>query len=171
LKIRQETFIVSDLDDTLFSRVEQLEKEPELVLRRGYVWNTYLINEIGISPMLKKYYVNKNYPQEIIQKLNPKKSLILTAGIYEYQMGKQKALWLTDYPIQIVHTWKDKILELIRYILYTLKYIPSEIEIYEDRPEFFIEYRDFIESCLGTKLHIHHVEMDGNSGYKKIETV
>lgn len=169
LEKKDKNFIISDLDDTLFSRAEQLEKEPELVLRRWYMWNTYLINEIGMPSMIKKYYTNKSYPRDIVDTFTTHESLILTAGIYEYQIGKQKALWLTDFPIKIVSEWKDKILELIRYVIYTLEYVPSEVTVYEDRPQFFIEYRTFIEECLGTKLNVYLVEMDGNDEYKKIE--
>jgi len=57
----------------------------------------------------------------------------------------------------------------IQYVLFTLKYIPSEIIIYEDRPQYFIKYRELIEWVLGCELTIMRVEMDGNNGYKKIE--
>jgi hypothetical protein len=51
-------------------------------------------------------------------------------------------------------------LELIKYVIYKLKFIPSKITVYEDRPQYFIEYRDLIEDVLGTKLEIMYVEMD-----------
>lgn len=164
-------FSVIDLDDTIFSREEQLRKESVLREKRGYEWNTYMINHIGIGDMLKKYYLWKKYPKDIIDTTSPDSSLILTAWVPEYQMWKIETLWLQDFSYRIVWEWKDKILELICYIIFKLRYIPSEIIIYEDRPEYFLKYRELIEWVLGVKLRIMYVEMDGNRGYKKIEEI
>jgi hypothetical protein len=97
--------------------------------------------------------------------------IILTAGMPELQIMKARWAGLEKYTLRVVAEWKDKILEAIRYVLFELKYIPSEIIVYEDRPQFFIEYRALIEWVLWTKLTIMYVEMDGNNGYKKIEAV
>lgn len=161
------TFSICDIDDTLFSRKEQLENEDELVKRRWSKGNTYMINTIGIHNMIQKYYKGKAYPQDIIGTLSPENSLLLTAGVVEYQKSKVSAMNLNNYPIKIVQRGKDKILATLRYIIFELKYIPSHITLYEDRPEYFIEYRDFLESILWCTLTIIHVEMDGNDGYKK----
>lgn len=163
--------IVSDLDDTIFSRYEQIKNEPELQIRRWYEGNKYMINHIGINPMIEKYYFWKEYPKDIVSKLNSKSSLILTAWVIEYQQKKYEVLGLQSFPIRIVWEWKDKILEIIRYVLFELKYIPKNIIIYEDRPQFFLEYRMLIEECLGTKLIIYLVEMNRNDWYKKIELI
>ena len=162
-------FSICDLDDTIFARADQLACEPELVKRRGYEWNTYMINEIGLHNMIQKYYQWKTYPKEIIEKNTPENTLILTAGIPEYQELKSRALKLTHFPMQVVWEWKDKILATIRYVIFELKYIPSEIIVYEDRPQYFVEYRELIEWVLGTKLTIMFVEMNGNIWYNKIE--
>lgn len=164
-------FSICDLDDTLFARKDQLNSEPELVKKRWYEGNTYMINNISIHVMIQKYYEWKNYPQNIISKLSPETTLILTAGIPEYQYLKVKAMDLENFPLQIVWEGKDKILATLRYIIFQLKYIPSEIIVYEDRPQYFIEYRDLIEWVLWTKLTIMQVEMDGNEWYRKIEQV
>ncbi|MCD5374977.1 hypothetical protein LR010_00830 [Candidatus Gracilibacteria bacterium] len=165
------SFVICDLDDTLFGRKDQMQGEPELKKNRGYAGNTYMINEIGIHEMIRKYYMDTEYPQDILSRLTPEKTLLLTAGIPEYQQLKVRAMHLEKFPLQVVWEGKDKILETIRYVLFELKYIPSEIVIYEDRPHFFIEYKDLIEGVLGTKLTIMYVEMDGNNGYKKIEEI
>lgn len=171
LERKEIDFSICDLDDTLFSRAEQLENEPMLKAKRGYEWNTYMINEIGINSMIEKYYVGKNYPQDILKQCDIANTLILTAGIPEYQMRKYESLNLAPYAIEIVREGKDKVLATIRYILFSLKYIPTSITVYEDRPQFFIKYRTLIEWCLNTKLKIFFVEMDGNRWYKKIEAV
>ncbi len=168
---RDFVFSICDLDDTLFSRQEQLNNEPELVKRRWHEGNTYMINHIGIEAMVNKYYTNKQYPQEIVEKLNPENSIILTAGIPEYQHAKRRAMNIEHIPMRVVWKGEDKILQTIRYILFHLQYIPKEIIIYEDRPQFFVQYHKLIEWILWCKLTIMYVEMDGNNGYKKIEEV
>lgn len=69
----------------------------------------------------------------------------------------------------VTETGEDKIIALIRYIIFNLQYIPSKIIVYEDRPQYFIEYKDMICDILGCKLEIMYVEMDSNKGYKNIE--
>jgi hypothetical protein len=98
-------------------------------------------------------------------------SLVLTAGVPEYAMMKYRATWLENFPVEVVYDGKDKILKTLQYVLFKLKYIPSEIVVYEDRPQYFVEYRELIEWLLWTKLTIMYVEMDGNDGYKKIAEV
>ncbi len=171
LKKTKTHFFVSDLDETLFSRKKQLKNEEGLRKNRGEAWNTYMVNNIGIYEMIEKYYVKKKYPQEIITTLHDQESLILTAGMPEYQEMKKRALGFDDIPMRVVVSSEDKILELIRYVLFRLKYLPKTITIYEDRPEYFIKYRPLIEKVLSCQLKIMKVEMDGNNGYKKIEEV
>jgi len=43
--------------------------------------------------------------------------------------------------------------------------------LYEDRPEYFIEYRDLIEDVLETKLIIKKVVMHGNTGKMDIQEI
>jgi len=163
---------VADFDYTLFSRDEQLEKEQYLRENRGDLWPK-AIAEIGwgINSYIEKYYLNKIFPTEILEKFNKKYDLIITAWIYEFQIAKLNASNLTDYNFVITKNWEEKIIELIRYIIYKLKFIPSKITVYEDRPQYFIEYRDLIKDVLEVKLEIMYVEMDWNNGYKKIEKV
>jgi hypothetical protein len=58
------------------------------------------------------------------------------------------AAGLDKYHIIVTQKASDKVLKTIRYVLYTLKYIPNTITIYEDRPQRFLEYRDLIEKVL-----------------------
>ena len=158
---------IVDFDYTIFSRDEQLEKEEYLRKNRWDLWPKAIIENDWIHKFLEKYYNNTNFPTTILDKLNKKYDLIITAGVYEYQVSKLIACKLDDYNYIITESAKDKILEIIRYIIYKLKFIPSSINIYEDRPEYFKEYKDLIEDILGTKLNIYYVEMDWNRGYKK----
>ena len=169
LERRDTSFVFCDLDDTLFGRKDQMEAEPELVKRRWYEWNTYMVNEIGMHSMIRDHYEWKPYPQDIISKLSPETTLLLTAWIHEYQQLKRRAMKIENFPMRVVWEWKDKIMATIQHILFELKYIPSEIIVYEDRPQYFIQYRELIEWVLGCELTIMKVEMDGNDGYNKIE--
>ncbi len=169
LEKKDTIFHVCDLDDTLFWRRDQLEWEPILQEKRWYEWNTEMINVIGLHTMIEKYYKWKQFPKDIISKFTPDNSLILTAGIPEYQHLKVQAMNIAHYPLKIVWEWKDKVMATIQHVLFKLTYIPSEIIVYEDRPEYFVKYRELIEQTLWTKLTIMKVEMDGNDGYKNIE--
>jgi len=99
-------------------------------------------------------------------------SFIVFLFMYEWQLAKIRTLKeLNNFRVINTSNWSEKIVELIRYILFELRYIPSEIIVYEDRPQYFVEYRELIEEVLGTKLTVMYVEMDGNNGYKKIEAI
>ena len=171
LEKKENKMVVCDLDATLFSRDEQLQSEQILRENRWDAGNTVMINNLWIDYMLENYYKNKKYPQEIISKLDPSRDIIITVGIPEYQYAKLEWMKLRHFNTIVVSQAPEKILETIRYIIYTLQYIPSEIIVYEDRPEYFIEYREFIQEILWTKLTIMKVEMDGNEGYKNISEV
>jgi hypothetical protein len=169
LEKKESTLRICDFDDTIFWRRDQLASEEMLRLNRWDAGTTIITNTLWIEKYMHKYYKGVNYPKDIISLLNKESDVILTAGMKELQYMKIQATGLQDYNLRIVNNWEEKILETIRYFLLELKYIPSEIIVYEDRPQFFVKYRELIEWVLGTKLTIMCVEMDWNDGYKKIE--
>lgn len=162
---------VSDFDYTIFSRDEQLEGEAGLRENRGAKWNSYILYQLGLPYLIDTYYKDKDFPKDIIEQMNPEYDLILTAGMQEIQEAKLQALWLDHFPLLVTKDGQDKILALIRYVIYVLKFIPKEIIVYEDRPQYFVEYRELIEWVLGTKLTLNFVEMDGNKGYTSISEI
>jgi hypothetical protein len=155
--------IVTDLDDTIFSRNEQLEWSEELRKNRWVNWNTKIINEIWIKNYINSWVKWKDYPKNIISLLNKKTDVIITAGFLEIQKMKVQELWITDYKMIVVNEWKDKIISTIQYIIYDLGFIPSSITIYEDRPEFFVKYRDLLSDILWTKIIVNKVHMTDNN--------
>jgi len=171
LKKVESTLRICDFDDTLFGRRDQLEQEEMLRLNRGAAGITIITNTLWIQWYMDKYYAGVHIPTDIISMLDKDTDIILTAWMKELQYMKIQTIGLQDYNLKIVDAWPDKILETIRYVLFELWYIPSEIIVYEDRPQYFIEYRELIEWVLWTKLTIMYVEMDGNDGYKKIAEI
>jgi len=169
LERRDNSFIMCDMDDTLISRSHITDAEELLRINRGAAGNKLIINHFGINNIISRFYENQNPPQDIAKLLSPENSIILTAWVIEYQYRKRESIWLTHIPIKIVWDGKDKIMACIQHVLFVLKYIPSEIIIYEDRPQYFIQYRELIEWVLGCELTIMKVVMDGNDGYKSIE--
>ena len=155
--------IVTDLDDTIFSRNEQLEWSEELRKNRGVNWNTKIINEIWIKNYIDTWVKWKDYPKNIISLLNKKTDVIITAGFLEIQKMKVQELWISDYKMIVVDEWKDKIISTIQYIIYDLGFIPSSITIYEDRPEFFVKYSDLLSNILWTKIIVNKVYMTNNN--------
>lgn len=163
---------IVDFDYTLFSRDEQLEKEKELINNRWDRWALFIFENIWMNKFLNKYYKDKPIPKSIISKMNPKYDIILTAWQYDFQIAKIRICKeLDDFKVIITKNWKEKIIFLIRYILFELKFIPEKITIYEDRPEYFLEYREFLEKVLWTKIEIMKVEMKWNENEPKIYKV
>lgn len=154
--------IVTDLDDTIFSRKEQLEWSEELRKNRWVNGNIKIINEIWIKNYIDTWVKSKDYPKNIISLLNKKTDVIITAGFLEIQKMKVQQLWISDYKMIVVDEWKDKIISTIQYIIYDLGFIPSSITIYEDRPEFFVKYRYLLSTILWTKIIINKVHMNSN---------
>ena len=161
--------IVADFDDTIFSREEQLNKEKILRENRWDAWNKVMKDILGFEYMIKNYYKNKTFPKSIISKMK-ENDIILTAWMKDYQKLKQKACWLENIKMIVVEKAEQKIEKLIEYVK-NLDFIPDLIEIYEDRPKYFLEYKDVIENVLKTKVGIYYVEMNGNKWYKKIELI
>ena len=156
--------IITDFDDTIFSKQPQLDWEPLLRECEPHMRNNTIMYHIGVPSLIKKYYQDEIFPQDIVSLLNPSQDLILSAWFEALQQEKLRALNLDHIPLQVVKRWEDKVLAAIQYILFTLKYIPSQLVIYEDKPHYFIEYRQLIEWILGCELTIRYVEMDGNRG-------
>lgn len=171
LSKREGQYFMCDIDDTIFSREEQLAQEEILRNNRGNEGNKMIKYHIGLPHFIGKYYKDVPFPQDICSLFHEHNWMFLTAWFPDIQAEKLKALGFEKYPRVVVNEGKEKILAAIRYVIFTLRYIPQEIIIYEDRPEYFIEYRDIIEWILWCKITIMKVEMDGNRGYKKIEEV
>lgn len=168
---KERVFIISDMDDTLLARSPLTQAEELLRTHRGMEGNKVVINHFGISDIVSRFYSDTNPPKDIQDMLRDPSydSLILTAWVPEFAYEKALAGWLLDIPFCVVDSAQDKILKTLQYVVQTLRYIPSEIRIYEDRPNFFIEYKELIEELLGTKLSVFYVEMNENESYKTIK--
>jgi hypothetical protein len=103
-----------------------------------------------MSQFLKDYYNNVSIPTEILSKLDSSRDIVMTAGgSRDFQIAKVRSCKeLDDFKLVVTKDAQEKVPELIRHVLFELRYIPSEIIIYEDRPQYFIEYRELIESVL-----------------------
>lgn len=171
LKKQNKTLIITDFDDTIFSRKQQLENSQILRENRWDLWNKAIIEKIWLEKFIQDNYIWKEFPQNIINNMEVWKDLILTAWFEKIQKAKLKATKLYIYNHIIVEKAEDKIYETIRYVIEDLKFIPEKIIVYEDRPEFFIENKDLIENFLWTKLEIMLVEMIDNQTNPKIEKI
>ena len=162
-------FIISGLDETLFCRDELKANEPLLQENPDDAINRIIKFQLWIPYIIAKYYQWKEIPKDIISLMNPNNSVIITTWFEDIQRAKLQALWILDIPLVVVKNEKEKILSILQYILYQIKYIPSEIVVYEDEATHFTEFRELIEGILGCKLRIIQVEMDKNEGYKSLE--
>ena len=165
---KEKVFIIADFDDTIFAREEQLSNEKILRENRWDKWTKIMKEVLGFDYMINNYYKNKNFPKKIIDKIKEYQWIVLTAWNSEYQLLKQKACKLDFIEFLVVEKAEQKPEKLIEY--FKQNNIEADlIEVYEDRPNYFIENKEIIEKELNTKLNIYYVEMDWNRGYKKIE--
>ena len=170
LEKKEIDLIVSDFDDTIFSTREMLEKDIRNG-RRWDEWNIYLLENNLINKCISECYSNKIFPKNIISKFRKNHDLILTKGIKEFQEPKLKATWTDIFNYIITETPEEKISETIKYVINTLWFIPNKITVYEDRPKYFIEYKDFMENLLWIEIEIMFVEMNGNNNEPKITKI
>ena len=163
---------IADFDYTLFCRNEQLENEKWLKENRWDAGPEYIFKNIWMSNFLDKYYKNRTIPKKIISEMNTNYDIIISAWQYEFQIAKINIIKeLNGFKKIITKNWEDKILTLIRYIIFELKFIPNKVIIYEDRPKYFIENKDLIENVLWCELEIMFVEMNGNNTEPKITKI
>jgi len=164
--------IISDFDDTIFCRNEQLEKSELLRTNRWNAWNDIILSTIGLENYINEFYKWKKFPNDIVSKMNKNHDLILTAWYKVLQDAKLTATNLIDkLNYIVVEKAENKILETIRYVVEDLWFIPSKITVYEDRPNYFIDNKDIIEKYLNTKLEVFFVEMIDNYTSPKTKKV
>lgn len=154
--------IIADFDNTIFCRKEQLEKSETLRNNRWNKWNDAIKDILWIEKTIDLFYKDKKYPKIIPSKLRKNHDLILTAWYEDIQKAKIKACKLEHINMIVVLTADQKIYEMIKYVVNDLWFIPSFITVYEDRPNYFIENKDFIEEFLWIKVEIILVEMIDN---------
>lgn len=168
---KEETdLIITDFDDTIFSRKDQLENK--IISENRWNHGNFVMRKIiGIDAMMAEYYLGKEFPKTISQQLRKNHDLILTAWYSDFQEAKIKACNLDHINFSIVPWGEEKILETIHYIINELQFIPHKITVYEDRPKYFLEYKNLLEDILDTKFEIMLVEMNGNDSQPKITKI
>lgn len=138
-----------------------------------------IIKEVDKLPDLKRLKAVKEYVKEfywkedwedilwhvwnideILVKTEDITNVILTAWIEELQELKVKFSWLSKYPKVIVKSGEEKIKALVEYIKDSLWYIPSEIVINEDKPEFFLKYWKILADVLWVKIIVNTIVID-----------
>ncbi len=171
LEKKDVNIVISDFDDCIFCRKDQLEQSQLLRENRWDAGTQIIFNKIWVKKYIWDFVENKQYPKDITSLLNDKTDIILTAGIYENQMEKIKACWLESIKTIVVPTGEDKIIATIRYVIFDLGFTPNSITVFEDRPHFFIEYRELLEDILDTKIIIKKVVMNGNDNTPEITEI
>lgn len=153
-----EDFVVADFDDTIFSRNGQVfhnmfrenRWDSAFFIIDKYIWwldkfiSTFYLWDFIACPKFVK--IIKLYT-----------SLILTAWREDLQRAKIEASWLSSIPSIVVSDSRTKPSMLIRYIIFKLWYIPREIHIFEDKPEYFKNLAGLLARLFQTKICIHKV--------------
>lgn len=112
--------------------------------------------------------------QELIYSQEDGTNLILTAWNEILQKEKIDAVKIdcgknSNIDLKIVEKSSQKIKELIDYIL-EIWYIPEQIDIYEDRPEYFIEYGKVLAELFWTKINVHKVMINNENNADILES-
>lgn len=170
LEKRDIDLIISDFDDTIFCTREAIESDVRK-WRRWNEWNQYIVDTIWIKNFIDMFYVDKDFPNTITSKLRENHDLILTAWYEDIQVEKIKSCKLNHINYRIVSNPEEKILETIKYIVEHLKFIPNKITVYEDRPKYFIDYKNFLEDFFEIDIDIMLVEMEWNNYIPKIKKI
>ena len=171
---------VIDFDDTLVSRNEQLNKYEWLAEHRWDLGNIFILasclkisfeEAMNLSEKQKeewyRIFVNKFYSNDKVAllwfDLKSKINWILTAWVPMLQRIKLEKTFPEKMPnYTVVSKSSQKPWELIKHII-KIWYIPKEIHIYEDRPEYFEESFEILEKILRTKIYIHKIKINNDT--------
>ncbi len=172
LEKKDTQLIISDFDDTIFCRAEQLEQSEILRTNRWDAGNDMILSTIWLDNYIKEFYEWKSFPNDIFWKMQKDHDLILTAWYKQIQDKKMLATWIAwNIRYIVVDHASKKILETIRYIVEDLWFIPNKITIYEDRPKYFVSNKKTIEDFLDTSVDVMFVEMKDNYSNPNIKKV
>ena len=146
----------SDLDDTLLSRIPQLEKD-KFAMARWPAWNE-VIKSMWLKQFITKYYSKDLVVNEIINRTN----FILTAWEVNIQEAKIQKTELEMFDTIVVpkHSLKPK--ELLYFILFKLQKLPETISIFDDRVDELSEQLSSISEFLNNAIIAHKVLLDVN---------
>lgn len=144
----------SDLDDTLLSRIPQLE-EDQFAMARWPSGNE-VVRSIWFKQFIKKYYSKDLVVKEIIDKTN----FILTAWEVDIQEAKIQRTGLDIFDTMVVpkHSLKPK--ELLYFLLFKLQKLPQTITIFDDRVDQLSEQLSSISEFLNNWIITHKVLLD-----------
>ncbi|MDD3144573.1 MAG: hypothetical protein PHV23_00515 [Candidatus Gracilibacteria bacterium] len=156
---------VLDFDDTLYSRINQLQL-PLLQDNRGIRGNEVINNEIGLNNFIETQYSETEVVEKLRQIIENQnavhKSIILTAGEKILQLAKCEKVGIggDKSRVIVVDNAKSKPMKLVREII-KLGYIPGKIIVYEDRPEHFLGNNGVsLAKLLGIEIVVNHIFLD-----------
>ncbi len=156
---------VLDFDDTLYSRIHQLQL-PILQDNRWIRWNEIINNEIWFNNFIETQYSENEVVEKLRQIIENQntihKSIILTAWEKILQLAKCEKvwIWLDKSRVIVVDNAKSKPMKLVREII-KLWYIPGKIIVYEDRPEYFLGTNGIsLSKLLWIEIVVNHIFLD-----------
>lgn len=156
---------VLDFDDTLYSRINQLQL-PLLQDNRWIRWNEVINNEIWLNNFIETQYSETEVVEKLRQIIENQnavhKSIILTAWEKILQLAKCEKVWIwwDKSRVIVVDNAKSKPMKLVREII-KLWYIPGKIIVYEDRPEHFL-WNNWVSlaKLLWIEIVVNHIFLD-----------
>ena len=147
---------VFDFDETICHRFDTFQHDI-FVENRWDQGNLALLKYRWIEEYIESFYFPWKCSKLMIELIRSRISMILTAWIRDLQLAKVRSVWLWWVPTSVVYSWADKPYELVKIIL-GLWYIPSRIDVYEDRPEYFLRYAKALSRLFRTDICVHKVK-------------
>ncbi len=166
----EKTLNTLDIDDTISDRTKSLMLS-KFSDNRWETGNELIEREYGFERFVEKFYEPGDVVSELVQILlsrdDYREPFILSAWRDKFQNLKAQRFWIQDQPKSIVESQWLKPVELLRYIIDSLWYIPGKIIIYEDRPECFKETWVFLTKLLWCEIVVNHVTLS----WTKLNTI
>ncbi len=154
------TLDMIDLDDTLYSRDQQIQ-ESQWSDNRAEKWNQVVLEKYWIANFTEKYYKYSDIVKSLLEVLISKQSLIITAWIPAIQFGKLNRLDINPSTLPVIVSSKtnQKTVKLVSYIVNNLKFKPWKIIIYDDKVGDFHKKIPSLSKILWIEIVVNKVEL------------
>lgn len=147
----------SDFDDTICSRLPQLEFDL-FAKNRWRKWDL-VIDSMWLEKFLQFFYKKKYICKYILDITD----IIISAWRKNVQYWKIITSWAWNKPSIIVDNHRDKPLVLLKYIIFKLWFIPTVWNFYDDRAKEIEEWLIMVWKILWIEINIFNLELNKNN--------
>lgn len=154
---------LSEFIENVLSRIKNLSQEE---IRENYkkYWAEYYS---AIWKSEKNIWLIGNL-DELVINVRSEINLIITAtSARELSKIKLQKTWMDGYPYKLVDNPSEKLIVMVKYIK-NLWFIPKEIVVNEDKPEYFYRYWMVLSKFLWTKIRVKKIRINNETNNAEI---